>query len=253
MSDLLPLALATIRDKAVVDAKDELDGLQKRLTRVEIIRRPKNIYNIKDEDEAVVYASGHFDKGKYYGTSKDWWRVDLPTKGTKACKLSDLYRCDICVGGGFPFASIEKNRNDLMSVAKFVGDCPVIIVRLSDWGRETRIRLCVHGCGPRKTWWPVVCQSCPIDYLAEHIAPHYPNATIEFVSVRFLIGAMHGAFKRLLTPKRREEAEEEAREREKRKKPSPHFSNICGEDIGIYIAPSWEFEAIFGSERNENG
>jgi hypothetical protein len=200
----------------MADAKDELDDLQKRFdtaTRVEIIRFAES-----NEDGVVVYASGQFEKGKYFGSSNNWSRVDLPIKGTKACKLSDLDRCNICVGGGFPFVSIHKNLDHWRDVVKCVGDCPIIIATLGDWHR-TKIRFCIHGC-PKEAWLPWVQNdhTLPRDNLAKEIAPYYPNATIEFVSVRFWLIDIHGAFNRLLTPRRREEAKEEARARAKRRK-----------------------------------
>jgi hypothetical protein len=116
ISDLLPLVIAALRDKSLTDARDELDGIQKRAdaaTKVEIIRAIHNgaagiHIHQKGDGDMVVYASGQFEDWEYFPPPA-YWSVRLSSKGTKACKVSDLKDCYICVGGGFPYLTLNQN------------------------------------------------------------------------------------------------------------------------------------------------
>ena len=58
MSDLLPLVLTTIRDKAIVDALDELEQLKKERDAsrtIEVIR--SNDWDKEEHSDMMVYAS----------------------------------------------------------------------------------------------------------------------------------------------------------------------------------------------------
>jgi len=219
MSDLLPLLVAAgLRDKTLTDAKEELDGLHKRLdatTKVEIIRTIIHGNGGEYDDEVVVYASGQFEDGKHWGRNEFYWEVGLPFKGMEACKVSDLEHCHICVGGGFPFATLNQtNQNTSGHFIDIDGDCATIELSLFQPFR-TSIVMTVHGW-PRDEWLPLArsgSRSVILRHFAKTVGTQYPKATIEFNSVSFWTHAVRGAFKRLLSPKRREEAEIERAKR----------------------------------------
>jgi hypothetical protein len=214
MSDLLPLVAAALNDKVAGEAHEEIIGLRRDLEvsrSLEIVRANGN-----DEDEAtVVYASAQFLSGRY-SRNPDLWQVDF-VRGSSTCRLSDLSDCVLCVGGGFPLASLGDGLGNHASFRGYApsadkdGDnakavsfvCPNSIC----------VKVLVHGW-PRHDWEFMievfgVAPEDMVSLLVESIASDYPEATVEFVSTSFLAKTIHGALKRLLPPRRRLELQAE--------------------------------------------
>jgi len=211
MSDLLPLFVAALKDKVVIDAQDEIVQQKKELDllrSVQIIHRPSN-----EDEEIVVYASARFEDGCYL-SNPNLWEVDLlePKLGEKAsttttrCRLTNLRQCDICVGGGFPIASFDDELNNRADYEGFFDYSD------SDSDNSKRVSFCfgpysswvlleVHGW-PRADWADDTDPETVIAFLVDDVASRYPDATVEFKSVSFVVSSIHGALKRLLPPRR---------------------------------------------------
>lgn len=201
MSDLLPLIAATLKDKVAVDAQNEIEKLRnqiKLLSAVEIIHAIES----EDNNQVVVYASGSFVDGEP-DDDENLWEVNLEPGVT--CRVSDLRECQLCVGGGFPSVTF----NDQGPNGE--GGC-------EGWfeGETNMASLCFF---PHSTWVEVAITGLPeghmhehfhtedfITYLVDTVAVAYPDTKIEFRSVAFVSGYIHGALKRLLPPQRRDEA-----------------------------------------------
>jgi len=215
MSDLLPLIAAALNDKVAEDALKEINDLKQQLkiaTSVEILK-----YN--EEDDTVmptVQASGQFQDGNY-AHNPNLWQVELlPSSTLTTCRLADLGKCRVCVGGGFPVAKLDtENFNSLCSgwldpgehhdteTSKAVSFCI----------GGTWLKIVVHGW-PR-TAWEAVIQEDNLDardmasFLVETIATEFPDATVTFVYISLLVSNISGALLRLLPPSRTREVEEE--------------------------------------------
>jgi len=122
-----------------------------------------------------------------------------------------LRQCDICVGGGFPIASFD----DELSNRPFYEGIFDFSDSNSDNSKSLSFCFCpyslwvsleVHGW-PRADWEAVVQPDDPdpetvIAFLVDNVASRYPDATVEFQSVSFVVSSIHGALKRLLPPRR---------------------------------------------------
>jgi len=153
------------------------------------------INNGEDEDEdgeTIVYGCCLFEDGQY-GNNTNLWDVTLKQSSNNVCRLADLRDCHICVGGGFPVASLDDN---LANSAIFEG---WIDGDESDEGEESGDTCKVSFCFSPHTIW------LTLFFLVEDVVAQYPDATVEFKNVIFVTGSIHGALKRLLPPKRKEE------------------------------------------------
>ena len=203
MSDLLPLVVATLKDKVAMEAQQEIKTLRngiKLLTAVEVLRTSER----DDNDQVLVYASGCFTDGSP-GANPNLWSVNLAPNAS--CRLSDLRKCRLCVGGGFPAVSFNTEDHG-------EGDCEGWLEG-SD-GDKILVNLCF--C-PYSTWVALAIKGWPdehddeeldpqeiIHYLVDDIAASSPEAMVEFRNVSFVSGHIHGALKRLLPPQQRDEA-----------------------------------------------
>ena len=67
------------------------------------------------------------------------------------------------------------------------------------------------GGWPREEWEPILTEwnyddtRNFVSVLVDDVAVQYPDATVEFRHVTFAVSGIHGALKRLLPPKRKEE------------------------------------------------
>lgn len=217
MSDLLPLVAAALNDKVAFEAHEELVELRKQLElsrSVEIIRAADD-----ENEEVVVYASAQFQDGKY-SDNPNLWQVDLERRGEMNCRLADLRDCRICVGGGFPLDSLDDQLDNRAIYEGFLDPDGID----SDNAKAVRFCFCpnalwltvvVHGW-PREAWEAVI-ETDPEDvirFLVETVAAQYPETTVEFKAVSFVVGTIQGALKRLLPPKRKEEVRAERDERD---------------------------------------
>jgi hypothetical protein len=230
ISDLLPLVAVALNDKAAADAAKELaTALEER----DLSRRVEVLRALNDDDgedgEIIVYGYGLFEEGQY-GNNTNLWDVTLKPSSNNVCRLADLRKCQICVGGGFPVASLDdtfannplfegwisgEEEEEEEEEETSTGDtCEVsfCFCPCSTW-----LVLSIHGW-PREEWEAVI-QANDIDpddvlpFLVEDVAAQYPDATVEFKVISFVAKEIHGALKRLLPSKRKEEvrADREAR------------------------------------------
>jgi len=228
MSDLLPLLTAALRDQCLVDVKEELDGLYKRFetsTSIEIIH---DAMCIPEDDDIAVYASGQFENGNF-GHGKNVWEV--PLKNIKSCKLKDIGKCDICVGGGFTIESFQRDDDRIRDCFLHQMDngkigCKVFFGGLPDslsWygPPDLMVFFTIEGW-PREEWKPltVVPQGeLPmnpeemIQYIMDTVAKNHPDATAQFEHVTFWARTIQGPLRRVLTKKRKQQAEKEELER----------------------------------------
>lgn len=219
MSDLLPLVVAALRDKVSVDAQEEITQLRKDRNishAVQVIRSKDDGDDENEDDDVIVYASGHFDDG-CYSDNTNLFEVNMEQDAQNTCRLADLRYCHIVVGGGFPFATLS---NTTRNGQYFEGW--LTTQDLADENDENVVGVDICFC-PYSTWlkliirnWPKASFTAKIQaddleaadityYLVETVAREYPEATVEFTSVAFVAKHIHGALKRLLPARRREE------------------------------------------------
>lgn len=218
MSDLLPLVTEVLRDRAALDAQEELRALQLQLQTA----RAVEVIGVRQDDGAfVVYASGQFTEGKY-DHNPNLFQVDLQTMAP--CRLADLRTCRICVGGGFPLESLDDQEANR---APLDGFFPTLTPDESR-NHAKPVQFCFS---PNATWLSIVVHDWPldlfrltvqdnvvdaedvIDFLVETVAVRHPEATVEFVDFTMPNTHIPAAVQRLLPPARLTEVQAERAER----------------------------------------
>eukprot|EP00984_Skeletonema_dohrnii_P032669 scaffold27176_cov60-Skeletonema_dohrnii-CCMP3373.AAC.1 len=109
ISDLLPLVAAALNDQAAADAAKELAvAIEERDTshKVEVLRAINDSDDEDEDGETIVYGSALFEDGQY-ASNINLWNVTLEQNSNNICRLADLRDCHICVGGGFPMATLD--------------------------------------------------------------------------------------------------------------------------------------------------
>lgn len=228
MSDLLPLVAAALQDKIALDANKEIAALREELGvahSVEVLRARDHGAGEDEDGPAVVYASAPFESGKY-GRNPNLWEVTLKQNTSTTCKLADLRDCHVCVGGGFPVASLHDR---LPNAAPYEGWLHTITVDANDGmtsGEDDDFEDVVGGqicfC-PHSTWLTIWIRGWPreeweakiladdlnpddfVEYLVDEVAARYPDATVAFKEVSFVAKSVYGALKRLLPAARKAE------------------------------------------------
>jgi len=223
-SDLLPLVAAVLNDKVAADANDEIDKLRGLLSgdvsrSVQVVQ-PIDRNNTENDNtnDSIVHASGQFQDGFYANSSL--WQVDLNTSSTEehssfTCRLSDLKSCIVCVGGGFPMTSFERepvvalgwlNADDSTDI-----DTGHTINFL--FGNQVKLWLSIVVHGWPRVEWEAYIRSDPepkpvrlCSYLSGEVANNHPYATVEFKDVSFFTSDLTGGpIQKLLSPERLEE------------------------------------------------
>lgn len=251
MSDLLPLVLTTIRDKAVVDAMDELEQLKKERdasSTIEVIR--SNYLDKEEHSDMMIYASGLFSDGKYsydvLGTSFqrdayegeiEEFQVDLKAHSTNTCLLSELRQCEIIVGGGFPICRFGYKDYDYQFVEGFIAAYRNHVAAHdhdANPNDEVDFQITFH-VKPYETYLNCTIKGIPMavweHWLEENdIGPrrlefesrNFPQASITFDQIAFGKKDIHGALKRLFPSNKRHEILSQ-REKEKVRVEFLHF------------------------------
>jgi hypothetical protein len=217
MSDLLPLVAAALNDKVAADAAKELATAveeRDRSHRVEVLRALNNGEDEDEDGETIVYGCGLFEDGQYHHSNPNLWHVKLDKSSGNICLLADLRECHVCVGGGFPVASLDDTLSHNSGFAGFIngneGQLPEHAVEVSVCFSPhfTWLDFWIYGW-PREEWEAVIQadlgQVNIIPFLVEHVAAQYPDATVEFKGISFVAARIRGALKRLLPSKRKEE------------------------------------------------
>jgi hypothetical protein len=239
ISDLLPLVAVTLNDQAAADAAKELaTALKERDTahRVEVLRARDNGGDEDENEDTIVYASALFEDGYYLPQNTNLWRIDLRQDDQFMCRLADLRDCHVCVGGGFPVASLDDQLPHTAGFQVFIDGNE----SSDDEGDELKVSFCFS---PHCIWLSVLIQGWPreewevviqednlgpddvMSFLVDGVATRYPDAIVKFRDMCFVTGSIHGALKRLLPPKR---VEEVRAEREKnRSKKDPDYEAFC--------------------------
>jgi hypothetical protein len=236
ISDLLPLMAVALNDKAAADAAKELDtALKERDTahRVEVLRARNNGDDEDENEETIVYASALFEDGHYCG---NLWSINLRQDDQFVCRLADLRDCHVCVGGGFPVASVDEQLPHTAGFQVFIDGDEIS----DDEGDELTVSFCfsphsiwlrvlIHGW-PREDWEVViradnVGPDDVMEFLVDTVAAQYPDATVEFTGMCFVTKTIRGALRRLLPPKRVKEVRAERAENENRA-PNPEFEAL---------------------------
>ncbi|KAL3796943.1 hypothetical protein HJC23_000696 [Cyclotella cryptica] len=226
MSDLFPLVVEVLKDAAILAAKQENEDHRRQsdiTASIEVIRSIEeddegDVEAVEDK-EAVIYATGRVDDGEYksspgeepFNLAPRLWYVKFQSK--QICMLSDLMKCRVCVGGGFPIVSFgdyhETSSLTLQSeeedtqYSKCISFCPDYVT-FPIW-----VRFIVHG-------WPLSEYSRflrpgrqpqenenLITFLVDDVARDHPYATVQFVGVAVPIKTVHGTLSRLLTGKKK--------------------------------------------------
>eukprot|EP00980_Cylindrotheca_fusiformis_P017921 scaffold5688_cov104-Cylindrotheca_fusiformis.AAC.7 len=218
MSDLLPLVVATLKDKAAVDAQTEIAQLRKQLGQtyaVEIILDREDTRLYGTDDKVTVFASGSLQEGGLCSVNPRWWRVYLQqdTSATP-CKLEDVEKCCLCVGGGISVERLDKAVQDGVwdeeeDIHDFTKDA---VVDFFFHSSPYLVTITIKGV-PQEEWENLLREYCvdeTMEFITNQAAQHYPNTTVEFRHVSFLSTSMHAAFRRMLPADRRAEIDAEA-------------------------------------------
>jgi hypothetical protein len=233
ISDLLPLMAVALNDKAAADAAKELaTALKERDTahRVEVLRARDNGGDEDENEDTIVYASALFEDGHYLPHNTNLWSINLRQDDQFVCRLADLRDCHVCVGGGFPVATLDDQLPHTAGFQVFIDGNE----SSDDEGDEVKVSFCfsphsiwlsvlIHGW-PREEWEAVIQEDNvgpddTMEFLVDTVANQYPDATVEFSDMCFVTKSIHGALKRLLPPKRVVEVRAEREENENRANP----------------------------------
>jgi hypothetical protein len=249
MSDLLPLVAATLRDKVLQDAQEEIRSLKESAKMAEVVQivhavlEDDDDYDREDgvevEDRPInVYASGSIRDNGRYGQNDRFWQIDLGSE--KTCRLVDLWHCRIQVGGGYEVASLsaESSRNLDIEVKFDISDL--------DTPDSKSILFCI---GPNAIWLHVLVKGWPgwqqerenqpfdfdggeaMPFLCDDVASRYAEATVEFRSIMFQRGTIHPAMQRLIPRKQLQE------ERSRRDYSGQADTNQEDDDVSIEELP----------------
>ena len=243
MSDLLPLVAAALQDKVVLDASKEMAILreEREVAHIVEVLRSRNNGRDEGEDEPVVaFASAPFESGEY-GANTNLWEIPLKSSGDAVCKLADLRDCHICVGGGFPVASLDdelpnnpfcqgwlydiNNPENGEDVGETHSD--VVGVRISFTPHTIWLALWIRGW-PQEEWEAQIQaddindrhEGGIVQFFVDEVASRFPDATVEFKEVSFVVKNIHGAMKRLLPKARKAEVRTERDQRIAEEDPS---------------------------------
>lgn len=230
MSDLLPLVAAALQDNVAVEAAKEISALRKEREdahKVEVLRAKNNGNDEDEDDPVVVYASAPFESGEY-GVNTNMWQVALQNADDATCKLADLRDCHICVGGGFPVASLDDRLGNTFREGWLDGapdegseaensDGDVCWVRICFTPYSTWLVMWIRGW-PREEWEAKIQADDLnpdefIGYLVDEVAVRYPDAAVQFKEVSFVAKSIHGALKRLLPAEQNAEVRADRDER----------------------------------------
>lgn len=199
MSDLLPLVAEVLKDKVLTDTQKEIAGLQ---DQVQTFRAVEVIQEL-DNGAGIVLAAGDFSRGSFRRNRHHW---DIGLKGKNKCRLSDLQKCSVTVGGGFPVATLnchEHGRPRSQVEIHFDEESDMIEVRFYFLPGKTWILGCIHGW-PRGEWQPLVplltlqaqrSERLFLDTLGNHSCP---EAWMEFHTVTFDVDRIPRAMKQLI-------------------------------------------------------
>jgi len=206
MSDLLPLLVAvSVRDKVLTDAKEELEKLHKRddvATSIEVVHDA-----VDGHGKILVYASGKFEEGTYDEIFEKreydgeiFWKVSF--NHPRVYKLFDLNYCHICVGGGFSIFefSSEDYREAWLDGTNNEGDLELRVRSLQPF--NLWVTFCIRGV-PENRWQHSVGKEFYLEPMVEEMMTDYPEATVEFQSVRFEASTIRGPLQRLLPPRQK--------------------------------------------------
>lgn len=220
MSDLLPLIVAALRDKVAADAQEEITQLRKDHDishAVQVIRSKNDEDDENENDDVMVYASRQLEDG-CYAPDTHWFKVNLEQDKKNTCRLADLRECHVVIGGGFPIASL----NDHLTNRQYLdSDEDVAGVHICFGPFTTWVNLSIRGVSRASFEAKIQIYAEDLEagdivkFLVETVGQEYPEATVEFKSVAFVALRIHGALKRLLPAKRREEVRADRDERNK--------------------------------------
>eukprot|EP00986_Skeletonema_menzelii_P012818 scaffold7214_cov152-Skeletonema_menzelii.AAC.5 len=180
--------------------------------RVEVLRAINNGEDEDEDGETIVYGSALFEDGQYH-SNKNLWDIALEQNSSNICRLADLRDCHICAGGGFPVATLDDT---LQNNAMFEGSIDDVSegdscqVSFCFCPHATWLVFLIHGW-PREEWETIMMERNAdetqhlVSFMVDDVAVQYPDATVEFKNVTFTVTSIHGALKRLLPPKRKEE------------------------------------------------
>ena len=271
-SDLLPLVAAALNDQVAADAAKDLSTAREerdRSHKVEVLRSINNGEGEDEDGETIVYGSALIEDGRYHG-NPNLWDVTLEQNSSNICRLADLRDCHICVGGGFPVASLDDTLQGNVSFGGCIDDTLDENAIYNGWtddgeGDTCQVSFCfpphatwltfhIHGW-PREEWEPIMRERDYdetrnfVSFLVDDVADQYQYATVEFKHVTFAARSIHGALKRLLPKKRKEEVRAD---RDRRIAIQEGSDGGCSEDESEESDSSESDEDSSGSESEDD-
>lgn len=209
MSDLLPLVATVLRDKAALDAQNEIKELKNRLEIAEAATRLEIIYDAENTDDesfntepfvcaSVPFANGSFDRRKLT------WDIPFDSTATYSIKLSHLRQVSICVGGGFPILNMDDASMKLFGTQlQFTNtDEETPQIHLSAY--DMQLSFALVGCD-RSVWepWTQLQPPMPLHLFFDTFCLNCADANAMFLRVRFNAASIRGPLQRLLPPESR--------------------------------------------------
>jgi len=206
MSDLAPFVAATIRDKVVMDLKEENDKLREQL-------RQRWAIEISGAEGTPVYATGQFDQGEAKDT---FWVINLSE--VQPCPLSALEDVQITVGGIMKAVlgndSVFDSMFDADDEDHDNGKCVNFYFA---GGVNLWLRIIINGW-PRERWEEVADDDDldlreVFDYLTTTVAAEQPsNKMVSFREISFHLSTVRGAMQSLSVEETLQQESEENRE-----------------------------------------
>jgi len=241
MSDLLPLVIAALKDKSLVDAKEELDDLQRRVetfTSIEIIHGatavPGDVFEDDDVCDIIVYASGKLEDGEVQQLEEgvNFWQVDMDKNtshsnegnNSPACKLKDLGKCHVCTLGGLSNHQLVHAAECFMHETDGEIRCGMrFVANFSLW-----VHFTIDGW-PKEEWKPFdgypfsrhdpllprpfPDESRMVQYFQQTVAKNHPEATVNFESIAIKTSRIQGPLRRVLTNSRKQQVKAEQKKK----------------------------------------
>jgi len=223
MSDLLP-------EKSLLDTKEEFDCLYKRVETATSIE----VMQVNKWGDIVACASGKFENGHF--DDCPWkidcrfagcgWVVPLSNDKMPTCKLKDLWKCHLCIGGGFKYRKLIAD-NSLCELYRREDGRLECCILFDFEDSPLEFTMTIYGWPTAEDTWPLECALTPIEdpdgnygeggtevigFFRKTVAKNYPEATVRFDLVSFEAKAIQGPLRRIVTKHRKHKVLEELKE-----------------------------------------
>jgi len=201
MSDLFPLVAEVLKDKASLDALEEIAKLKEKSDIGQSVEVIRSVQYYEEDKDRVVYASGLLKNGKFSVNHDNFGMFEVNFVNNNECPIIDLRDCQLCFGGGFPvgeqlgyskgWSDWNEDDNSLLITIRFLPDDTILTLMLLGWPSDDyEAKIQSNELDPN---------NIVMDYLINMLAFEYPNAIVRFKNVSFREKKILGPLNRFLT------------------------------------------------------